>query len=95
MLSAWFTTTDFASKNATTIAKVSEALTASGQWAMANPGPAAAIFEKYTKVHLAHFGETFAKSLDPALLQPIFDSAARYKVISGPLNAKDVIWAAR
>jgi ABC-type nitrate/sulfonate/bicarbonate transport system substrate-binding protein len=92
MLSAWFATTDWVGKNPALARRTSDALTAAGQWAMANPTAAAASFEKYTKVHLARATLTFAKSLDAALLQPIFDSAAKYKVISGPLDARDLIW---
>lgn len=60
---------------------------------MAHPAPATDIFEKYTKVRLAHFGETFARTLDPTLLQPVFDAAAKYRVIAGPLDARQIIWS--
>lgn len=95
MLTAWFATNEWLAKNAATGRRVADALVEAGQWAMSNPAPASAVFEKYTKVKLAHFGERFARTLDPALLQPIFDSATRYKLLNGALNSADFIWSGR
>lgn len=95
MLTAWFATNDWATKNPATARRVADALIGGGEWAMANPAAAGAVFEKYTKVHLAHFGEEFGRALDPALLQPIFDSATKYKLLPGPLAASDFIWSGR
>lgn len=92
MLTAWFATTDWLSKNPATAHKIADALIAAGQWAMANPLAAAPIFEKYTKIHLERCHELYAKTLDPALLQPVFDVGARYKIITAPVNATSFIW---
>ena len=95
MLTAWFATTDWVAKNPAVARRVADALVGAGQWAMANPAAAAAVFEKYTKVHLSHFGEEFGRTLDPALLQPIFDSSTKYKLLPAPLAASEFIWTGR
>jgi NitT/TauT family transport system substrate-binding protein len=95
MLTAWFATSDWVAKNPAVARRTADGLIAAGEWAMANPAAATAVFEKYTKVRLAHFGEVFGHVLDPALLQPIFDSATKYKLLPGTLAANDFIWPGR
>jgi NitT/TauT family transport system substrate-binding protein len=92
VLAAWFAMDDWLAKNRDLGRRVADALDQAGVWAMANPVPAAAIFEKYTKVHLGRAGEQFAPKLDAAMFQPIFDSATKYKLLTAPLDASAILW---
>jgi NitT/TauT family transport system substrate-binding protein len=92
VLAAWFAMDAWLKQNAATARRIADALEQAGQWAMSNPVEAAAIFEKYTKVHLAKAGEQFTPVNDPAMYQPIFDSAAKYKILPSKLNANDILW---
>lgn len=59
---------------------------------MKNPAAAAAVLRKYLKTTqlLAH--EQHARSLDPAMLQPLIDAAYKYNVLPKPLDVRDIIW---
>lgn len=92
VLAAWFAMDPWLAKNADAGRRVAQALNQAGQWAMAHPVEAATIFEKYTKVHLGRAGEQFAPGLDTAMFQPIFDSAAKYKILPATLNANEILW---
>jgi hypothetical protein len=41
----------------------------------------------YTRAHEYH-----ARTIDPTFIQPIIDSAVRYKLLTTPMNASDLIW---
>jgi NitT/TauT family transport system substrate-binding protein len=92
VLAAWFAMNDWLTKNPAVGHRVADALEQAGQWAMTHPVDAATIFEKYTKVHLGRTGEQFSSALDPAMFQPVFDSATKYKILPGAINANDILW---
>jgi NitT/TauT family transport system substrate-binding protein len=71
-----------------------QALTDGQVWASSHPKEAAVILEKYTKLQLPQAQMIVAKTMDPAILQPIYDAAAKYKLIPRPMNAADVVWKA-
>jgi ABC-type nitrate/sulfonate/bicarbonate transport system substrate-binding protein len=49
-----------------------------------------ASFTKMDPATIAGMSRTvFATSLDPALIQPLIDTAAKYKVIDQPFDARD------
>lgn len=95
MLTAWFAENGWLAKNGPAARKAADALVAAGQWAAANRTAAAAIFEKYTKIHLDRSGEEYAQTLDPALLQPVFDSGIKYKIVTAPVSAASFIWTGK
>lgn len=88
---AWFTTTGWLAKNKDAARRFASAIVAAGQWSMANPEAAGAILRKYTKVNITRASLRFGTVLDPALIQPICDTAARYKMLA-PMKAADIIW---
>ena len=95
VLAAWFAMDAWLAKNVAVGRRVADALEQAGQWAMANPVEAATIFEKYTKVHLGRAREQFTPALDPAMFQPIFDSATKYKILPKSLNANEILWSGK
>jgi NitT/TauT family transport system substrate-binding protein len=95
LLSCWFTSTDYASKNPQTVRRFADAMSQASAWAAANREQAAVILEKYTKIKVPKIRSTSARSLDPAFIQPICDLAYKYKLIDAPMNARDFIWSAR
>ena len=92
MISAWFTTNDFAAKNPAAVKKFGEAIAAGAQWANANPEKAAVSIEKWTKIQEASVTSIAGDKLDPGLIQPICDAALKYHMIDAPMNARDFIW---
>lgn len=87
----WFTTTDWLAKNKETARRFAGAIVAAGQWAMANPVPAGAILRKYLKVDVSRASLRFGTTLDPALMEPIIDTAVRYKMLQ-PMPAGQIVW---
>jgi NitT/TauT family transport system substrate-binding protein len=94
MLSVWFANTDWATKNASTVRLLNDALNQSAAWAVANPENAAAILEKWTKLKLARPSLQFARRLDANLVQPVCDAALKYKMIDTQLDARKFLWSA-
>jgi ABC-type nitrate/sulfonate/bicarbonate transport system substrate-binding protein len=92
MITAWFSTRRFADDNPDTVRKFAAALNDASTWAVKNPEAAAAVLRKYlhTTTQVAH--ERHARSLDPALLQPLVDTAYKYGVLPRPLKVSDMIW---
>lgn len=96
LISGWFAGSDWAAKNPAVVKAFAEAVGESAQWANANREKAAVILEKYTKIEAdssqARLRITFAQSLDPALVQPVIDAGARYKIIAKPYPAAEILW---
>ena len=92
MVAGVFATEEWASKHADAIRRLQHALNDAAAWAIANPGQAGAILEKYTKSPSPLAREHHARTLDPSYIQPILDAAYRYKLISQPVSARDLIW---
>jgi len=92
MVAGVFATEDWASKHADVIRRLQQALNDAAAWAVANPEQAGAVLEKYTKSPSPRAREHHARTLDPSYIQPILDAAYRYKIISEPTSARDLIW---
>ena len=67
-------------------------LVAGGVWGQKNQEQAAVILAKWTGAKEAHPKIRFATKLDPAQIQPVYDSAAKYKLLAGPVNASEFSW---
>lgn len=91
-IAAWFASRDWLASNAPTAKRLQAAIYDTARWANANHAGSAAILSKYSKLGLdrveAMTRTTFATSLDPALMQPVLDIAARYKLIRTPVAAR-------
>jgi NitT/TauT family transport system substrate-binding protein len=92
MVTAWFATRQWANANPEALHKFADALNQASAWAVKNPEAAAAVLRKYlhTTTTVAH--EHHARSLDPALLQPLADQAYKYGTLPRPLNVREMIW---
>jgi NitT/TauT family transport system substrate-binding protein len=94
MVAGVFSTEEWASKHADAIRRLQAALNDAAAWAVANPEQAGVILEKYTKSPTPRAREHHARTLEPGYIQPILDAAYRYKLISDPVSARDLIWKA-
>jgi NitT/TauT family transport system substrate-binding protein len=92
MQTAWFSTQDWLAQNKDVAKRFSDAVVAGGQWGMSNPDAASAILAKYTGSKEAKPKIRFASKLDPAQIQPVYDSAIRYKLLPGVVSAADFCW---
>ncbi|HEY5348329.1 MAG TPA: ABC transporter substrate-binding protein [Candidatus Lustribacter sp.] len=92
MQTAWFSKQDWLARNKDVARRFSDALVAGGQWGMSNPTPASEILAKYTGSKEAKPKIRFASKLDPAQIQPVYDSGFRYKLLPGAVSAADFCW---
>jgi ABC-type nitrate/sulfonate/bicarbonate transport system substrate-binding protein len=92
MITGWFTMEDWAAKHPSEVQRFRASIDQAARWAVANPEAAGQVLTKYFRYSVPRAHEYHARSLDPALLQPILDGAARYKVLSAPLDARELMW---
>ena len=92
MQTAWFATQDWLAKNKDTAKRFSDAIVAGGVWGMANPDLAVTILAKYTSSTEQKAKMHYATKLDPALIQPVYDAAFRYKLLPAQTTAADFSW---
>ncbi len=92
MQTAWFSTQDWLDKNKDVAKRFNDAIVAGGVWGMSNSEQAVAILAKYTNSTEAKAKMRFATKLDPALIQPVYDAAAKYKLLGSQINAADFCW---
>lgn len=94
----WFASDDWIAKNPQIAAKFATAMRDAQRWANANPGPAEAIFEKYSGVTAESLKNTvhtrYGDVLSAALMQPVLDAAYKYHAIAQPMPAKELISSA-
>jgi NitT/TauT family transport system substrate-binding protein len=90
--SVWFASEDWATKNPETVHKFAAAINAAAAWATRNPVAAAAVLRKYLKVDYASAHEYHARSLDIDMIQPMLDAALKYKLLSTPVTANELIF---
>jgi NitT/TauT family transport system substrate-binding protein len=91
----WVAHMDWVAKNPATARSLAASLLQGEAWALDNPTQAAAILSKYTKQPVDRIRQTTAKAFDPALIQTLLDSAYKYKLLSQPMRAADLIWTGR
>lgn len=90
----WFTTEDWLAKNKDAAKRFREGIVNAGVWAMANPEQAVVVLEKYTHVHEDKTHSRFGRTLEVGQIQPVYDSAAKYKLF--PLvRAAEFTWDGR
>ena len=92
MVSGVFTTEDWANQHADAARKVERVINAAAAWAVKNPEAAAKILQKDEKMTVTRAHEYHARTLDPAFIQPVLDGALRYKFMTRPMNAREIIW---
>jgi NitT/TauT family transport system substrate-binding protein len=93
--SCWFTTPDIAKSNADGIRRFTSAIYATATWANAHHAETAAILATIAKVSpditRTMTRATYATSLDPKLVQPPLDYAYKYKLLSRPVSAQELM----
>lgn len=90
--SVWFASEDWAKQNPDVVRKFAAAINQAAAWATKNPVAAAGVLQKYLKVNYARAHEYHARTLDPAFIQPILDAAFRYKYLTTPVTADELIF---
>jgi NitT/TauT family transport system substrate-binding protein len=93
MVVGWFTTADWATKNSDDVRKFELAINEAAAWAVKNPEAAADVLRKYMKTTFTRAHEYHVRSLDPGLIQPVLDASVKYKLLSRPENASEMLFA--
>jgi NitT/TauT family transport system substrate-binding protein len=93
IIAAYFARSDWAQTHAATVRAFAGAMAETARWANANHAQSAEILAKYLKVPLAanQVRTAYAETLDPVLLQPLIDAAAKTKMIKEPLAATSLL----
>lgn len=92
MIGAWFAKRDWVAANRETVQKFVAVMREAGTWANDHQAQSATILQKYTKVRVGRANRVvYDESLDPALVQPQIDVAARYKVLKAAFPASEMI----
>jgi NitT/TauT family transport system substrate-binding protein len=92
LVSGWFATNAWASSHPDVVRRFRVAINEGAAWAVKNPQAAAQVLQKYLKLTIPLAHEVHARTLDPRFIQPVFDGAARYKILSKPIDAREIIW---
>lgn len=94
---AYYCTTDYASKNADAVARFRKALNEAVTYANAHRTEMIPVIARYSKVDektvaaMSPAPLAAANTIDPRLLQPMIDAALKYKAIPKPFPAKEIV----
>ena len=95
LLSAYFTTSDWAKANANALRRFQTAVREANHWAnqAANHKRSADIIQKYMQVTpgASSTRATYGESLDLTLIQPVIDAAAKYHVLKAAFPATEMV----
>ncbi|HXP93770.1 MAG TPA: ABC transporter substrate-binding protein [Candidatus Binatia bacterium] len=96
ILAAYFCTADYAAAHRDTIARFRRAIAEAGNYADRHQSETVDVLARFTGISpavISSMTRTLAGSvLDPKLVQPLIDIAARYKVIPAPFEAKTMFY---
>jgi NitT/TauT family transport system substrate-binding protein len=95
LISDWFTTRDWLTKNPDAAKRFVAAIYDAARWANAHHDESAAILSKYTKVDVDRIKRmnrcVYATNLQPGMVQPVLDTAYKYKALETATNAGSLI----
>jgi NitT/TauT family transport system substrate-binding protein len=93
VIAAYFARSDWVAAHPEAARAFAAAMAETARWANANHAQSAQILAKYLKVPPApnQTRTPYAETLDPALLQPLIDAAAKSKMIKEPLAASALL----
>jgi len=95
LISGWFTTTDFAQKNPAAIKAFTQVMYATAKWANGHQADSAPMLARVAQLDLAIAQRMarcqYAEDLDPKLLQPSIDAAAKFGAMDKPIPASEII----
>ena len=89
---AWFGNAAWISANAATARAFAQALALAADWASrpANHAQASQLLAQFARLEKADATGSYARSNDPALVQPVIDGGVKYKLLARPVNALDL-----
>lgn len=94
-ISDWFTTRDWLSKNPDVAKRFVGAIYDAARWANAHHDDSAAILAKYTKIDVDRIRRMnrsgYATDLRAAMVQPVLDTAFKYKALTTATQASTMI----
>ena len=93
MIGAWFTTGTWAKAHPDLVKRFSKAMSQTAEWANKNQAASGEMLTKYTKIEVAPGMKrtVYADKLDPALVQPLIDAAAKYGITKATFPAAAII----
>jgi NitT/TauT family transport system substrate-binding protein len=97
LVSAWFTTTEYAGKHPDVIAKFRRIVEQSAAYGNRHHDVTAPLLSEVSKIPLSVITSmergVLGTQLTPALVQPVIDVSAKYKTLSRAFPASEVIWS--
>ena len=94
-ISDWFTTRDWLAKNGDVAKKFVGAIYDAAKWANTHHDESAAILAKYTKIDVDRIKRmnrsTYATDLRTSMVQPVLDTAFKYKALGTATTAESMI----
>jgi ABC-type nitrate/sulfonate/bicarbonate transport system substrate-binding protein len=93
----WFASKSWIAQNPDLVAKFQAVMAEAAEWASkpANHARASQILAKYAGTATADARTQFARSLDPALIQPVIDQGVKYKFLNRHIDGTDMFAASR
>jgi len=95
LISDWFTTRDWLAKNGDAAKRFVGAIYDAARWANTHHDDSAAILSKYTKIdvdRIKHMNRCiYAVDLQAAMVQPVLDTAFKYKALETATSAATII----
>jgi NitT/TauT family transport system substrate-binding protein len=99
MITSHFGAADWLAKNAAPAHAFASVLRQTATWANGNPGDAAAILARITKIPPEIVAQmhrvSFAETLDVATMQPVIDATAQYKFLPRSFPVAEMFWSGR
>jgi NitT/TauT family transport system substrate-binding protein len=95
LMTGWFATSDYVAKNRDTVEKFLRVIRDAAEYADAHHAEMVPLVASFTKLDPQLVAKTIKNNgspyLDPKLIQPMIDVAARYQIIDKPFSASDLI----
>jgi NitT/TauT family transport system substrate-binding protein len=95
MQSAWFATSAYLTQSAAAVRTFAQVMQTASAYCNTHQAQTVELLASFTKMDpatIATMSRTvFAATLDPALIQPLIDTAAKYKTIDKPFDAREFI----
>ena len=96
MIIGWFSTEQWIKDHPDLAARFAAAIARASLWANTHDRESLAIFLQTAKLDpqtaASMARSRFGASLDPAMMQPVLDTALKYGVLDRPIAASDLIW---
>jgi NitT/TauT family transport system substrate-binding protein len=96
MVTGWFVTQDYASKNLAELQKFKNVMNDSAKYIVGHPADTVNVLAKFSNVDPGVIARTHRigyAPLEPKYIQPVIDICAKYKAIPAAFDAKEIIAA--